>query len=833
LVSGIRREDNEPDPPETGKVWQAILGQVDVAGSKSEFVSVSDPMRESFHRHPWNIGGGGVAELKDALDDNASSSLAAYVQSIGFGAILGEDELFGDFPNGQRVRRLPKDMRRLLVEGDQVRDWVSESRTELLFPYTDDIQLVPEHHISRWLWMHRTTAWSRPDFSRKTYRDCGRTYWEYHQIPAERNRTLLSIVFAFVATHNHFVLERGGKVFNRSAPVIKLLPGASEDDHLTLSGLLNSSVAAFWMRQVFFCKGGGGNGRGISAEAWERMLEYDGTKMRHFPVPWATSTDSSSSCQRTVLNLARRLDACAQARTQALPGAVCHRMSLPTQATLETARAQAVDRFEQMISLQEELDWLAYRVYGLLDDSLAEHSSPPPIKRGQRAFEIVMARQMANKSLQTEWFPRHRATLTLETPPEWPEDYRRVVEQRINLIETNPSIRLIEKPEYKRRWNLEPWDEQLERALRGWLLDRLEGYFDLDGRMNDGKQVTAHGDLRTPRLTSVMKVADMARQDKDFMQVAELYAGRMDFDVANLVGELVTAESVPALPILRYKPSGLDKRTAWERTWDLQRLEDAVDGLFEEQRKKIEERRVGDPRSSVFALPASFFDLTSSSCEVLRRELEQAADYLAEAARQNADLTSEAILKPVTDAAKRAKKAVVGDIPVPPKYVSADFVSSDYWRLRGKLDVPKERWVSFPHCEGEDGTLVIAWAGYDHLQMARAIAERYELAKEQEGRKLVPLLAAIGQLIPWLKQWHNELDPAFGTRMGDYFEGYLAEEAKALGMSVNEVMAWTPPEKGMKSGRRKKIGRQNGCDPSPKDGKGDAGLVARRNSGEK
>ena len=40
------------------------------------------------------------------------------------------------------------------------------------------------------------------------------------------------------------------------------------------------------------------------------------------------------------------------------------------------------------------------------------------------------------------------------------------------------------------------------------------------------------------------------------MQVAELYTGRMDFDVANLVGELVAAESVPALPVLRYKPSG-------------------------------------------------------------------------------------------------------------------------------------------------------------------------------------------------------------------------------------------------------------------------------------
>ena len=37
------------------------------------------------------------------------------------------------------------------------------------------------------------------------------------------------------------------------------------------------------------------------------------------------------------------------------------------------------------------------------------------------------------------------------------------------------------------------------------------------------------------------------------------------------------------------------------------------------------------------------------------------------------------------------------------------------------------------------------------------------------------LLAAIGQLVPWLKQWHNEPDMSFGgTRMGNYFADYLA-----------------------------------------------------------
>ena len=34
----------------------------------------------------------------------------------------------------------------------------------------------------------------------------------------------------------------------------------------------------------------------------------------------------------------------------------------------------------------------------------------------------------------------------------------------MQLIETDPDIALIEQPEYKRRWNIEPWDEQQDGA---------------------------------------------------------------------------------------------------------------------------------------------------------------------------------------------------------------------------------------------------------------------------------------------------------------------------------------------------------------------------------
>ena len=79
------------------------------------------------------------------------------------------------------------------------------------------------------------------------------------------------------------------------------------------------------------------------------------------------------------------------------------------------------------------------------------------------------------------------------------------------------------------------------------------------------------------KLVSLAKLSDLARQDAEFMQVGELYRDDSAFDVQKLVDELVADESIPLLPILRYKDSGLRKRAEWEQTWDLQRQEDAID----------------------------------------------------------------------------------------------------------------------------------------------------------------------------------------------------------------------------------------------------------------
>ena len=79
----------------------------------------------------------------------------------------------------------------------------------------------------------------------------------------------------------------------------------------------------------------------------------------------------------------------------------------------------------------------------------------------------------------------------------------------------------------------------------------------------------------TPQLMSTSRLADVAARDAELMQIAALYAGHADFDVNQLVANLVAAESVPFLPALRYTDTGLRKRVQWEETWALQRREDS------------------------------------------------------------------------------------------------------------------------------------------------------------------------------------------------------------------------------------------------------------------
>src|SRR5262249_54531140 len=159
------------------------------------------------------------------------------------------------------------------------------------------------------------------------------------------------------------------------------------------------------------------------------------------------------------------------------------------------------------------------------------------------------ARRVQAGETETQWFARHGSTPITDIPAHWPDDYQRIVQARIELIEKRRDLALIERPECKRRWATEPWAKQQERALRNWLPDRMEArrlWFAPD----------ANGDEQ-PAPRSVKSLADQLRDDQDFGSVAQLWAAdalnKPDADLAEIVGALVDDEHVPFLPAYRYK----------------------------------------------------------------------------------------------------------------------------------------------------------------------------------------------------------------------------------------------------------------------------------------
>jgi len=992
------------------------------------------------------------------------------------------------------------------VEGDTVRDWLITAPSTCVFPYDGKLQPI-EDDISvptiRFLWPCRPMLWTRRE-PNGNHRELGMTWYEWSRFQRERFQTPLSITYAEVATHNHFVLDRGGKVFKQTAPVIKLAADATEDQHLALLGLLNSSTACFWMKQVSHNKGDSTDQHGartIGDPAFNTYA-FNGTKVGQFPLPPAITayfTDAGSAGEQgavvsgvaaEALAWTRELDRLATHLQAVTPGVSLVQSLVSSGATgsnlanrAKSLRARFDDTLSRMIFLQEELDWACYTLYRLVEVTPApppqpsrarqeadtpetsrarqeavtttaqEHHSltvaarqgarqgaqqdpqhvaarrrssaevepqvyfitftcygtwlhgdkrgsidrdhnqwltpplepdelreqqeflllrhapvilgsrqrtlvhdaivevcehrgwhlhainvrtnhvhlvvtadrtgkrvlndfksyatrkmkqenslpevcselqkdpnpsrarqeadtpetsrarqeadtpetPPefrvwtrggsarplttensllaaidytlnqqgpditqptpqsnpqpsrarqeadtpdpsrareeadtpdpsrarqeadtpetsrarqeadttaaqehhsltvaarqvtvaarqgapcllPLHLGQRAFEIVLARRIAAGTAQSTWFERHGSNPSTEIPADWPAWYRQIVQQRIDRIEADTNIRLVEQPEYKRRWNTEPWDDQFQRSLQEWLLHRLESYFDFDGRMQPGdSDQRPSAPLADIGLHSLARLASVAGSDAEFLEIATVYRDDAAFDVLALVTELVLPESVPLLPVLRYKESGLRKRAEWEQTWELQRREDEA---VSNQRSAVSESHEADSR------------------ELIAESLPTADSFA---------------------------------ITVPPRYVSGDFLSGDFWRLRGKLDVPKERWISFPHCEAADGTMLLCWAGYDHLQQARAISGVYAEIQEREGGgadpRLPPLLACLLELLPWLKQWHNDVDPEFGVSMGDYFEGFVKEEARQLGLTLQDLRHWKPPAK--------------------------------------
>ncbi|MER2527662.1 MAG: BREX-2 system adenine-specific DNA-methyltransferase PglX [Candidatus Competibacter denitrificans] len=722
-VMGIKGEPATPADPAQGIVWQAILRQIDQRDSESEWISVADIPRVTLAKHPWSIGGGGTTDLLYLLESGQVQFLSSFGEICSGTGRTSADDIFALEPRLKKRLRFNSTVIRPLIGGDDARDWAISSVLDGIVPYIDEavVDITNFHELHCFLWPYRTVLGNRATFGQGTYFSDGKPWWSWHQIAYSRLKYSFVITFSEVATHNHFVLDRGGKVFKQTAPVIKLPADATEDDHLGLLGLLNSSTACFWFKQVCHNKGSTVDQQGARQRtaAFEDFYAFNATKVSQFPLP-----------EQRPLALARTLDDLARQRAAHLPAAL-FAQTVPTRTELDAARAAAESFRNRMIAWQEELDWQVYPWYGVWDETLRHDGEPPEIRFGERAFEIVLAQQCAAGKTATTWFERHNAQPVTAVPAHWPAAYQAMVERRIDAIRRSRDLALIERPECKRRWSQTDWNTLERAALENWLLDRLEAA-DLWPR-------DAHP---APKLRSARELADAVAGDENVRRALDLYAGSGSDAHATVIA-LIQQASVPYLDALRYSDSGLRKRAIWQQVWNLQRREDAIDAA-------VTQELAGQPAAAI--------------------QQEQTA----------------------------RKAAAIGAIPVPPKYKPEDFRDGGYWKLRGALDVPKERFVRFPGLEraSDANSPMLLWAGYDAKARALALAGYlYELLHREgaDTARFTPLLAGLDETLPWVQQWHPEIDDDLGMSTGDYLQGLLDSQLAQNGLTVTDLRHWRPP----------------------------------------
>lgn len=712
-VLGSRGEPSTPEDPEQGYVWSSIARHWDNVGFENEYISVTRTERTNLGKHPWSLGGGGATELKTLLEERSETRLGDVVDSVGFMCITKQDDVFSQPLRVFSRAGVSSEFLRQFVIGENVRDWCITPDSDVFYPYGKQATLRPIGSNStemRFLWPVRTILESRAVFGGKTFREAKRPWYEYGQIPRDRQEGAV-ITFAFVATHNHFVLDRGGKVFNRSAPIIKLPESATEDDHYALLAYLNSSTAAFLLRQSGHCKGAQGVNEGHKSEVWEQFLEYSGTLVGKLPLPpnW-----------QSLAPLGKTLVAHAEELERTMPRAWIETWATGRASEVQRDFGTAPRRMEQrLVALQEEVDWAVYRLFGLLGKPLdakeqkaarqlyprsfpweAHHDQPCPaeLSPGSRPFEQLLDLEA------TQWFKRNAYPDPIP-PEDHPGGMRDLLRVRMAAVEAVPEIRVIEQPEYKHRWAVREVDAEALAAVTEWGCSTLE--------------LALHSPV--PEKASALALEWLQAQGKRAHSASQLYFGG---NPQAWVAQALANNAVPFLAQHRFTDSGLEKHSAWEATWALQRREDAGE--------KLE------------------------------------------------------------------------DIPVPPKYGQEDYRDPNAWRLRGKLDVPKERFISYPGCESdEDQQPVYGWAGWDHLQRAQALAQLYNARREEgwEKERLIPLLAGLLELMPWLLQWHNQPSEELGgAKAGDQFALFLEGQCAELGLTHKDLRDWRPT--GSRSGGR-------------------------------
>lgn len=305
VVSAIRG-DGRPVASSSDGAWHEILSVLEnPEPAVRRFVSTAQVERQQLYRHPWNIGGGGAADLKAHLDRCCQQRLGETC-GVGVSAVIGEEEPF--------VRPTLADWSRAgvkasgvvpLASGEHVRDWHA-GNAWTLFPYDATGDAVDAPMIERALWPWRSVV-SAYLFYGKTRDQRGLRWVDFGALMTHKITAPVQLLVAYKATNTHTaVVSHQPFLAKQTAPSITCRERDNGEaarnvlDRVAL--VLNSSLGVFWLKQVSRNVGDSTDSAGArvsGVEQWIDTYQYETRNIEDLPLP---NTSGYFDQLRTILS---------------------------------------------------------------------------------------------------------------------------------------------------------------------------------------------------------------------------------------------------------------------------------------------------------------------------------------------------------------------------------------------------------------------------------------------------------------------------------------------------------------------------------------------------
>ncbi|MDN5759277.1 MAG: hypothetical protein L0H59_12225, partial [Tomitella sp.] len=86
------------------------------------------------------------------------------------------------------------------------------------------------------------------------------------------------------------------------------------------------------------------------------------------------------------------------------------------------------------------------------------------------------------------------------------------------------------------------------------------------------------------------------------------------------------------------------------------------------------------------------------------------------------------------------------------------------------------------------------------------------------AERVQPLLAGLLETLPWVHQWHADVDPVYGAAPGDVYDGFLDAQLGELQLSRQQLADWRPPGRVDVAPlpRRRAPRERTGVEPAPR-----------------